>query len=391
MKIEAISSPSDCEAFREEWEALHNNIRPQMPFSSPLWNLTWWKHYSKNSFAANYSFFMHTVRDAQGGLIAVVPWMITTRPGFGPLKIRTLNYFGADQSITEIRGVICKPENEAAVIAALLRYLREGNFQFDIIDWMYVGDPSAVETLEQKTPLSFCQINSIYILSLKTSWTALYSGLSSSTKKYMRRSYEKVAESKQEFKFSIVSDASEYPEAMARFFRLHTARASSIDMFAHPDKFNYEKNRQFIYDIFESLFSTRSAIIFELRLGDEVAACRLGFILGNSIYIYYSGYDPRWRNHSVGTVLMIEAVKWSISNNFTEFNLSAGKDRSKLRWKPREFIYQSGLQVRPDFRGSIISHCYQFFKKNGISRRKINKKIQPRPPHPNGAGRDRTE
>src|ERR1700720_150517 len=49
---------------------------------------------------------------------AVAPMMLTHQPAVGP-RIRRLQFFGADSSMTEIRGLVCRDGDQAAVIELL--------------------------------------------------------------------------------------------------------------------------------------------------------------------------------------------------------------------------------------------------------------------------------
>jgi CelD/BcsL family acetyltransferase involved in cellulose biosynthesis len=333
-------------------------MEPRTPFSSPLWNMTWWSHFSRNSLSVKSKFFLHTVRDEKGDLQAVVPWMITNRPAIGPFQLRSLSYFGADQSLTEIRAAICRPEVEAEVVIALQEYLRSAGYKFDLVEWSHVKSSAAVENLEATGPLAFARITPVFILPLPKTWEALNSRLSSYARKYVRRSYEKFATLGKDVHLDIVSEKPEFALAMERFFLLHSSRANAKDMFAHPDKFRNPTNRAFLSEMFGKLCNDGVAKIFELRAGEQLVACRLCFVLGSTLYVYYSGYDPSFREYNVGTIMMSEIIKWAIKNDFREVNLSAGKDRSKLQWRPTEVVFQGGVRIAPDFRGAVISRAY---------------------------------
>jgi hypothetical protein len=44
-----------------------------------------------------------------------------------------------------------------------------------------------------------------------------------------------------------------------------------------------------------------SAKLFELLVEGEVVASRIGFVLGDNLYLYFSGYHPRMSRYSVMT------------------------------------------------------------------------------------------
>ena len=359
LEVRRIENVQDCGQIFAEWQELHDSIEPRHPYGAPLWNMLWWKHFFKKTGASSHEFFVHTVRDETGKLRAVAPWVITIRPSVGPFRLRILSTFGADQSLTEIRGVVCRKEDEPSVFAALDRYLRCYDNLPDAVEWAGIRTYDALDVVEPNGPLSFAQVNYNYVLTLPANWESLLSNLSSSVRKYFRRSREKFDELGKEMNLCVISNKAEVADAMERFFRLHSLRANAKDMFVHPDKFQDGKNRKFILEVFTTLAETDKIRIFELRVEDKVIACRLAFVLGSTLYIYYSGLDPEWKEYNVGTLLMIKIIQWAMKNGFKEVNLSAGKDRSKLQWKPTEHIFQGGVRIRPSFRGRVATQFYR--------------------------------
>ncbi len=61
--------------------------------------------------------------------------MSTLRPAVGPVRVQTLRYFGADPNVTEIRGMVCEPDNEAAALEAVLTCLKKEYPRADWIEW----------------------------------------------------------------------------------------------------------------------------------------------------------------------------------------------------------------------------------------------------------------
>src|SRR5207247_3005622 len=45
LRLERLSGAEAFEQLASEWEALDAQISPRTPFTSPLWNILWWKHF----------------------------------------------------------------------------------------------------------------------------------------------------------------------------------------------------------------------------------------------------------------------------------------------------------------------------------------------------------
>ena len=139
--VQALTDVSQLDHITLEWEGLDAQVEPRTPFTSPIWIKTWWKHYHRKRFIANDRFIAYVVRAMNGELIAVAPTMLTHRPGLGPVAVRVLSFFGADTSITEFRGIVCRSEHQAQVVDVLADYLYKKRAEWDLI----YGAASALE------------------------------------------------------------------------------------------------------------------------------------------------------------------------------------------------------------------------------------------------------
>src|SRR3977135_3621553 len=133
--VERASGHSAIEKLAPEWQRLELNLRPRTPYTSPLWNALWWKHFCADSIWVRDELFIHTVRNEFDTLIAVAPMMLTTRPAFGPLRVRALQLVGADENVTELRSVVCHPKHQAEVYAALGTYFVAIADRWDWLQW----------------------------------------------------------------------------------------------------------------------------------------------------------------------------------------------------------------------------------------------------------------
>jgi CelD/BcsL family acetyltransferase involved in cellulose biosynthesis len=137
------------------------------------------------------------------------------------------------------------------------------------------------------------------------------------------------------------------------FLRLHAARARLEGTVHHNDVFADAACRAFLSDACERLAARGALRIFRLMLGGEVIATRLGFVLGGSLYLYYSGFDPAYARYGVATTTVAEAMKHAIEERLASVNLSTGKDPSKLRWRPQEVAFREALLVSSTAFGQV--------------------------------------
>jgi CelD/BcsL family acetyltransferase involved in cellulose biosynthesis len=362
FKIERFTEPFDAfQRLLPEWEALDAQLTPRTPFSSPTWCQLWWKHLRRNTLRARDDFFLHTVRKRNHQLVAVAPLMITYNPAVGPFRIRTLQFLGAD-SITEVRGLVCRIEDQDAVIRALMRYFSLHCSEWDLFQWRGI---LKLET----TSISLGGIEAdnflpTYLVDVPSTWHDLAKGLSSNMRKSIRKSYEFLARDGYKFSFHVRDRLENFPATMGYFFALHAARSKAKNMIVHPDRFTgYPQHSSLVAEFSAEMANREMLCIYQLEINAAVVATRIAFRFGGDVYLYYSGFDPAWRKYSVMTTLMVETMKWCIANRIKRVNLSTGYDLGKLRWRPVEIRYYNKLQVSPTLKGRLALCIYRLLRK----------------------------
>lgn len=128
--------------------------------------------------------------------------------------------------------------------------------------------------------------------------------------------------------------------SLGDFFRLHSARAHLDGTTRHSDVFSHPRCRAFLVDVCERFAEHGALRIFRLNVGGGVVATRVGFVLGGTLYLYYSGFDPRYARYGIMTTTVAEAMQYAIGEGLDRVNLSSGKDVSKTRWRPEELAYR---------------------------------------------------
>ncbi len=343
------------------WLELHQSLSPCVPFTSPLWNALWWKHYRSKRLSVTDEHFVLAVRDAAGTLRGIAPMMTTTRPGVGPLRVRALNCFGADPNVTELRGLVCRQEDEVAVLRALRSYLHERASRWDWIDWGAVRLAS-VATLKKELG-EVCSIFDSdltnYYLNLPSTWPEFRAGLSRNTKEAIRKSYNSLRRAGLSAEFRVIADWRDCEKALEAFFSLHASRGCAEDMVRHPDVFRGPVDRAFLIDFAGAMARRGQLRVFQLVISGSVVATRVGFLYGDELYLYYSGYDLDMGQHSVMTRTLVETFQWAISEGVRVVNLSAGTDRSKLRWGPAAVEFRTLIEVSPGWRARVAFSLYQ--------------------------------
>jgi CelD/BcsL family acetyltransferase involved in cellulose biosynthesis len=344
-----------------QWNALHERISPCMPFTSPEWNVLWWKHHRSDRLFVRDELYLLVVTDARNALIAVAPMMSTRRPSFGPVRLQTLRYFGADPNVTEIRGLICEPDNEVDALEAVRKHLAHELRRSDWVEWGALRRDNGVKELRKLPDSAKTTTREIegYHLELPASWEALRASRSRNIKESIRRCYNSLKRDGLTPELRVVQAPEDVPAALETFFRLHSMRSLATNTVAHADVFRKDNDRAFITEYALGLAQRGQLRIFQLLISGNVVATRLAFQFNGEIYLYYSGYDPTWAKYSVMTTLLVEAMKWSIEQRLVILHLSTGSDVSKLRWSPIATRYFVLTEVPLNWRASLSFGVYQ--------------------------------
>jgi CelD/BcsL family acetyltransferase involved in cellulose biosynthesis len=360
LRAERMGEAAFAGPLMAEWDALHSRISPNMPFTSPSWNVLWWKHHRSNSLLKHDELCLIVVRNARDELIAVAPMMSTWRPSFGPIRLQMLRFFGNDPNVTEIRGLVCEPEHEVAALEAVRKFLTT---EYPRADWIELGalrqenGEKAQTRLLAGTRSSKREIDG-YHLELPATWEALRASRSRNIKESIRRCYNSLKRAELTPQLRVIASAVETAAALETFFRLHSMRSRVTNTVRHGDVFEQENERAFLREYALERAKRGELRIFQLLISGSVVATRVGFLSNDQIYLYYSGYDPEWSKFSVMTTLLVEAIKWSIEQRLAILHMSTGTDVSKLRWGPTGTRYLALTEVPRHWKASLSFGTY---------------------------------
>jgi CelD/BcsL family acetyltransferase involved in cellulose biosynthesis len=194
-----------------------------------------------------------------------------------------------------------------------------------------------------------------YVVPLPGDFERLKSGLPRNIKESLRKCYNSLRRAGLSFEMKVLDRELELEAGLSNFLELHRARAEVQDTVPHRNAFSNERAREFLRVICRKFAAQGRLRIFQLLIEGRVVATRLAFVCQDTLYLYFSGYDPAYRQYSIMTTLLAEILRSAIETGFAAVNLSTGKDESKLRWRPTEVLYGDVLIVSP-MRRSAIAH-----------------------------------
>ncbi len=347
-------------ALETEWLALETRSGASLPFVTWEWALNWWRELSEAKLGVTDALDVRTVRNSAGELVAIAPMMITKRPGRGLFQFRHLQFFGADPSVTELRGMLSVPERLPDIYRALLDDICASAADWDwaVLSGLPEG-PVYQSLVEERFEAAAWSSDTLdYILPLPGSWEELRRGLRHNIKESLRKCYNSLKRDGLDFQLEVVRDGAAMRGGLEHFFRLHQARADVTGTISHANVFGDSNARRFLVSVCTQMAARGAARVFLLRVDGRIGAVRVGFVVNNRLYLYFSGYEPSLSKYSIMTTATAEAIKYAIGQGYSHVNLSPGTDVSKTRWAPQACVSREVVVVAPHMRGQVMHELY---------------------------------
>ena len=350
---QVITDVDGIRALRPDYEHLYPLTGNTLPFALHEWHLTWCLQFLNRSPHIEERPHFCVLRDASGECLAIVP-LIVSRWRFGLVRLATVALLGGDPGLTEIHDPLVRPGYEDEVVRAVHESL-DHLPAWSWIRWTSVGAPLAEAIRRHGNPRRW-EVCEDFVLDLPADWDEFRAGLERNVRESLRHCYNSLKRDGHTFEFVVARERDDVRQALECFLRLHALRANMPWGPMHPNRFATPAMERFLYDVCDRLAARDVVRVFQLKIGREIVASRIGFLAGGgSVYLYYSGFDPAWARYSVMTTTVAETLKYAIAQGLTSVNLTPTAEQSKLRWRPRRVAYHSTL-VQGDALASRLAY-----------------------------------
>jgi CelD/BcsL family acetyltransferase involved in cellulose biosynthesis len=355
ITVETVTTVDGVAALRPCYERLQRATGNTLPFALHEWHLAWCHHFLNRNPRIRDEPLFYVLRESGGTCVAVIP-LILSRRRVGPLNIVSIDLLGADPAITEIRAPMIVPGYELLTAHAVQHQLTNTR-GWDWIHWSGISAAFA-QALGTDGSLRWLSPLSDFVLDLAPSWEELRGRLKRNVRESLRHCYNSLKRDGHDYELQVIDSPTEVRRNLDRFVELHVMRANLTTAVLHPNRFASRICRDFLYEVCERLSQSGALRLFQLNIASHIVAMRIGFAVGDSLYLYYSGYDPAWARYSVMTTTVAEAIKYAIANGFKTVNLSPTQEVSKMRWSPREIEYPSAYQEGARLRSRLARRVY---------------------------------
>lgn len=328
--VSVVSTAADFARLRAEWDALREQSTAGV-FNSWMWLYPWVRR-----IAPDRELFVLIARDEKNALVGALPLGIERRR-VGGVEVRRLAFLGETHVGSDYLDVIARRGHEHELAAAFAKeILRRGNF-WDVLE--LVDFDSASPTIK---PLLDALNEAGLELRLSQRYLCPFEPLEQQTfddflkgtsrrDNFLRR--KKWLEKQQGYELERASEPGKLSRGVSEFFKLHHMRWASDGGSQGIKGAGVEA---FHRDATHLLAEAGKLRMYTMRIGEKPLASVYGIIDHGKFIYFQSGYDPEWRNKSVGLVLVGETFRDAHDAQLHEYDFLRGTESYKSDWTSQQ-------------------------------------------------------
>lgn len=326
--IELVSDEARLDELRGEWQQLLEHSDASV-FGAWAWQRSWYRRWKEGR-----RLFLLLSRDPGGRLLGILPlYLEQSRHPFGR-SCRRLRFLGDERVGSDHLGPIVRRDAAAGVLSGWGRWLLAHRPEWDVLELMDVDAeapwlPALLAPLRaaglsfQEEPRCDCPF--------ETFETGLdFERFLAKTKRaenYRRR--RRWLERQPGYRIDRTEDGTQLEAALAIFLRLHRMR------WGEQSAMTAEEVDAFHRETAPWLASAGHLRLYTMWVGGQAVASVYA-LRGNGTFSYFNaGYDPAWRDKSVGMVLVGATFQDAIAEGFREYDFLRGMEPYKQDWTSR--------------------------------------------------------
>ena len=319
--VEVTAHRGDLAALAASWQELVDPDHPGAAFRSWAWISAWWK-----SFSVGRQPFVLVARDG-GAPIGLLP-LCAER---SPLGGRRLVLMGEGIVGSDYLGIVGRAADQERLACAFARQLAQESYDELDLDGILRGDP-LLRALARVIPASRSAVELRYRcphIELKADFAHYLAGLPDGTGAAVRAAPALAREAARLSR----SSASAIPtQSSSGSTHSSSCTASAGQPTAAPTPSTASGSSSSIASPPARWPSAAGRGCGSCTSMARRAPRSYGFRHGNRFAFYQAGYDPEWRQRSVGTVLLGEIVRQLYDEGVGEYDFLRGTETYKLRW-----------------------------------------------------------
>ena len=327
LDVAAVGSASEMSGMRAEWNALLD-ASTAGPFNAWEWLYPWCRRISPDVRP-----LVLTARDRLGTLVGLLPLGLEHRWVNG-LRVRRLGFLGETHVGSDYLDVVARKGREAEVARAFFQVLNGLREEWDVLDLTDLREGSVTLGVAREV---FGEVRQTerYVCPYETLVPGepfdAFLKRTGRRDNYLRR--RKWLEKQEGYRIERTDAPGALAGPMTDFFRLHALRWSSDGGSQGIKGAGVEA---FHRDATQLLAERGRLRMYTMKVGGQAVASVYGILHGSSFVYFQSGYDPAWRNRSVGLVLVGETFKDAIEMGLTEYDFLRGTESYKADWVTKQ-------------------------------------------------------
>jgi CelD/BcsL family acetyltransferase involved in cellulose biosynthesis len=313
--IEVAAERADLDALRPIWESLEDATHPGAAFRSWAWISAWW-----NSFSAGKEPFVLSAR-AGGKVVGLLP-LFCDRTIIGGRRVALMG-----EGIVGSDYLGCVGGDEAA--RAFAEFLASYDCDELSLDGLLPDDPLAVALQEKLGERAL--VDERYRcphITLAGTFERYIAELPDGAGQQWKRRLRWL-EKRDGFRMEELTAPDAVVAAMTPLWELHHKRWA---VEGGSDAIDSPEVEAFHRDAARRLAERGWARLALMHVEGKTVAAWYGFRHGDRFAFYQAGYDPEWRQRSVGTVLLGWGIERCFADGVREFDFLRGTESYKLKW-----------------------------------------------------------
>ncbi len=319
-RLEIAVHRGDLAALQPAWDRLVDDGHPGAAFRSWAWLSAWWK-----IFSSGREPYILVARDG-GHIVGLLPLCASTTPLGG----RRLVFMGEGIVGSDYLGIVGKRADEPRLAGAFAEYLACEAFDDLSLDGILRGDP-LLPALEGVLPASRATVDERYRcphITLVDDFESYIAELPDGVGAQFKRR-ERWLQKQPGYEIARISDPDAIVPALEILFELHHQRWA---VEGGSDAFTSDDVEAFHRLAARALAERGWARLYVMHVDGAPRAASYGFRHGDRFAFYQAGYDPDWRQRSVGTVLLGHIVRECYDEAVAEYDFLRGTEPYKLKW-----------------------------------------------------------
>lgn len=308
------TSAADWDALAPAWSLLQARASPLAgAFTTPQFQSAWW-----SAFDGDRQIDLRAVHDGEE-LIGVLPLM--RRDG----RVRLIG----DSDVCDYMDIVAAPDREADVVRALLDHLDDSGatdlelpgLPPDSCALSLLPDAAAARGWAvQSEPEALCPI-----IALAPDWDGYLAGIKTRHRREVRRKMRNLLDGGA----TVALDALDQPDAITQALpHFLTLMASS-----RGDKAEFLTDRMsnFFHALVDRMAPANLLRLYLFRIDGKPVAGVLCFLADGELQMYNSGYDPQYKELSVGLASKVFIVRDAIERGLQRVNFLRGDEAYKFQ------------------------------------------------------------